>query len=105
MATQPADATPPPEEKIETLNSTLRCFVNSLIGLVPVIGLPFSVGAMNLRRQILKSGGASWNPAARYLRAAGWLAPLGFLSSAGFLVAACAMILSIGSGGAHSGGG
>jgi len=99
MTNNPPASVPPPEERIVILNSSLRCFAYSLVGLIPFIGLPFSVAAMNQKRQIKNTAGTDWNPAGRYLKVAGRIAPLGFLSSAGFLVLFCLLVGAIGSGG------
>jgi hypothetical protein len=91
MTAAPSEAAPPPEVKIGILNSSVRCFALSLAGLIPLLGLPFSVAALLQKRALATKATRAWNPAGRYVRAAGWLAPLGFLSSAGFVVALCVL--------------
>ena len=71
--------------RIAAVKSSLRCFVYSLIGLVPLIGIPFAVAAIVRSRQVQKAVTLDWNPADRYLRAARRIGPLGFLTSAIFL--------------------
>ncbi len=83
-----SDSDPPFRRRIAAVESSLRCFVYSLIGLVPVIGVPFAIAAMVRSRRVPKLGTLDWNPADRYLAAARRLAPLGFLASAIFLVLA-----------------
>ncbi len=72
-------------ERIELLRSTMRCFVCSLLGLVPVLGLPFATAAILGGRKLRPRPGAEWHPAEGYLRAARRLGPLGFLVSLVFL--------------------
>jgi hypothetical protein len=76
----------PPGKRIEVFDASLRCFVYSLVGLLPLIGLPFSLAAMLQSQKTARAAGADWNPAQRYLRAARRVGPLGFLTSAGFLL-------------------
>ena len=76
---------PPLGQRIAAVKSSLRCFVYSLIGLVPLIGIPFAVAAIVRSRQVQEGGSLDWNPADRYLSAARRLGPLGFLTSAAFL--------------------
>ena len=83
--------TPPPipdsplAKNIEAIKTSLRCFVYSLIGLVPVVGLPFLLAAMYQSRKAERAARSGWNPAARYLRAANGIAPLGLLTTAASL--------------------
>jgi hypothetical protein len=85
MKTAPSNSDSPLGQRIAAVKSSLRCFVYSLIGLVPLIGIPFAVAAIVRSRQVQKAGSLDWNPADRYLRAARRIGPLGFLSSAIFL--------------------
>ncbi len=73
------DNPPPAEETIHRIESSLRCFVFSLLGLIPFVGLPFSVAALLRTRALQRRTGTAFNPADRYLKAASRLAPLGFL--------------------------
>ena len=72
--------------RIETATSSVRCFVYSLIGLVPLIGIPFAVAAIVRSRQVQKAVRSDWNPGDRYLNAARRIGPLGFLKSAIFVL-------------------
>jgi len=86
MKAAPSNSDSPLGPRIAAVKSSLRYFVYSLIGLVPLIGIPFAVAAIVQGRQVQKAGGADWNPADRYLSAARRIGPLGFLTSAGFLI-------------------
>jgi len=86
MKAAPSNSDTPLGHKIAAVKSSLRCFVYSLIGLVPLIGIPFAVAAFVQNRQVQKAGSMDWNPADRYLSAARRIGPLGFLTSAGFLI-------------------
>jgi hypothetical protein len=79
------DSGSPLGHRIAAIKLSLRCFVYSLIGLIPLIGLPFALAAIVRSRQVPKADTLDWNPADRYLGAARRLAPLGFLTSAIFL--------------------
>jgi hypothetical protein len=85
MKAAPSNSDSPLGQRIAAVKSSLRCFVYSLIGLVPLIGIPFAVTAIVRSRQVQKAGSLDWNPADRYLRAARRIGPLGFLTSAIFL--------------------
>jgi hypothetical protein len=79
------DSDTPSGHRIDAVKSSLRCFVFSLIGLVPLIGIPFAVAAIVQSRQVSNVGSVDWNPADRYRSAARRIGPLGFLTSAAFL--------------------
>jgi len=85
MKAAPSDSDSPLGRRIAAVRSSLRCFVYSLIGLVPLIGIPFAVAAIVQSRQVQKAGRVGWNPADHYLSAARRIGPLGFLTSAGFV--------------------
>jgi len=89
MTTPSSNSDPPAGKKITLINSSMRCFLFSLVGLIPCIGLPFSVAAIMRSHKMLKAAGSVWNPAGRYLKAAARLSPLGILSTAVFLTVAC----------------
>ena len=86
MNAAPSNSDMPLGQRIAAVKSSLRCFIYSLIGLVPLIGIPFAVAAIVQSRQVPKAGSADWNPADRYRSAARRIGPLGFLTSAGFLI-------------------
>lgn len=85
MSTAAAKPNSPLGQRIATVTSSLRCFVYSLVGLVPLIGIPFAVAAIVKSRQVREASRFDWNPADRYFRAARRLGPLGFLTTAIFL--------------------
>lgn len=88
MESTPSDPASPLGRRIVAVRSSLRCFVYSLVGLVPLIGIPFAVAAIVGSRRAQKAVNLDWNPADGYLRAAGRIGPLGFLTSVGFLFVA-----------------
>ena len=85
MNTAPSNPDSPLQNRIAAVKSSLRCFVYSLIGLVPLIGIPFAVAAIVRSRQVQKAASPDWNPGDRYLNAARRIGPLGFLTSAIFV--------------------
>jgi len=95
MNTDPPNVESNPGRSIETIESSLRCFGYSLVGLLPLIGIPFSVAAMFAGRKAWKSAKTIWNPADRYLAAGRRLAPLGLLTTVGFLVLVCFVIPAV----------
>jgi hypothetical protein len=72
--------------RVETIRASVRCLIYSLVGFVPLVGLPFSVAAIVQAFRIRKSGTGDWNPAESYLWAGKHLAPIGFLTSILFLL-------------------
>ncbi len=52
--------------KIKMLNTSLRCFVFGLLGLLPVIGIPFAVAALALSGQVEAGQRQFWNAARPY---------------------------------------
>jgi len=86
MKAAPSNEDSPWRRRIVAVELSLRCFVYSLIGLVPLIGIPFAMAAIVRSRRVARADTLDWNPADRYLRAARHLGPLGFLTSTIFLV-------------------
>ena len=80
-----------PRERAALIRLSLWCFVLSLVGLVPVAGVPFAVATIWAGGRARRIG-TDWNPAARYLTAARRIAPLGFLTTALALVVAWAIV-------------
>jgi hypothetical protein len=64
------------EAKIRMLQNSLRCFVCGLLGLLPVIGLPFAFAALALSGQVRAGQKKYWNAARPY-----WI--LGVISAMG----------------------
>ena len=52
--------------KIRMLNSSMRCFVFGLLGLIPVIGLPFALAALWLSGRARAKEKQMWNVARPY---------------------------------------
>ena len=55
-----------PSAKIRMLNSSLRCFVLGLLGLLPLIGLPFALAALWISGRIRLQEKYLWNAARPY---------------------------------------
>jgi ABC-type phosphate transport system permease subunit len=64
--TQPSPS-PPALDKVEIIQSSLRCFTHGLIGLLPGLGIPFAAVAIANFFRVKARVGAQWNPAQRYL--------------------------------------
>jgi hypothetical protein len=54
-------------DKIDVIQRSLRCFTLGLIGILPVLGIPFAVAALSHYFQVKRIVGAQWNPAQQYL--------------------------------------
>lgn len=52
--------------KIRMLKSSLQCFVFGLLGLLPVIGLPFAIAALWISGQVRAREKLFWNAAKPY---------------------------------------
>jgi hypothetical protein len=63
----PPPANPASMDKVEVIQRSLRCFTLGLIGLLPVLGIPFAVMALANFFQVKGAIGAQWNPAQQYL--------------------------------------
>ena len=57
----------PPFDKVQLIERSLRCFAFGLVGLLPVIGVPFAFIAVSNYLQVKRRKGSIWNPAERYL--------------------------------------
>jgi hypothetical protein len=55
-----------PGVKIRMLKGSLQCFVCGLLGLLPVIGLPFAVAALVISGKVRAGQRRFWNPARSY---------------------------------------
>lgn len=53
--------------KIEMIERSLSCFRLGLVGLLPVIGIPWAMMALAQYGRVKRGRGAAWNPAQRYL--------------------------------------
>ncbi len=94
MTTESSPTDAPVKERIGHIRASMRCFFFSLMGLVPCVGLPFSVAALIRSRRLEKKIGTDWNPAGRYLKAAARLSPLGIMSTALFATAVCLWVVN-----------
>ena len=56
-------ATATPAEKIKMMKASMRCLVCGLLGLVPVIGLPFALAALCFSGRGRLHEKRFWNPA------------------------------------------
>lgn len=81
-----------PGEKIHLIESSLRCFIFGLVGLVPVLGLPFVLFAFAAFLKVIAANSRMWNPARYYLFAGLGLASAGALISLGISVLIAAVI-------------
>lgn len=54
------------EAKIRMLNSSMRCFVFGLLGLIPLIGLPFAFSALWISGRARVKEKQFWNAARPY---------------------------------------
>jgi len=74
------------------MERSLRCFTFGLLGLVPVLGAPFSVLSVILHFRVRFLTGAGWNPAEPYVVWGFILATWGLgqsLMTFGWVVTAC----------------
>jgi hypothetical protein len=55
-----------PGAKIQMLKSSMRCFAFGLLGLLPVIGLPFAIAALWISGRIRVKEKQLWNAARSY---------------------------------------
>ncbi|MGA2180162.1 MAG: hypothetical protein ABSH15_11345 [Verrucomicrobiota bacterium] len=54
------------DAKIQMLQSSVRCFVCGLLGLLPVIGLPFAIAALWISGRVRVKEKQMWNAAQSY---------------------------------------
>ena len=80
-------------DKVELIQRSLRCFVNGLIGLLPVIGFPFVVTAFVYFIRLRLRHSSEWNPAEHYLDWGVRFALLGLVIT--LLLAALVMAVAI----------
>ena len=52
--------------KIRMMKLSIRCFVDGLLGLIPVIGLPFALAALWISGRVRVEEKRFWNPARPY---------------------------------------
>ncbi len=56
-----------PEERIEIIETSLRCFRRSLWSIIPIIGIVPAVSALFCHRRVRRLAGKEWNPAKAHL--------------------------------------
>lgn len=64
-------------DKVQVIERSLRCFGNGLVGLLPVVGLPWAIIALGHFLAVSQHKGNIWNPAERYLGIGALCATLG----------------------------
>lgn len=63
----PPAPTQPTMDKVEVIQRSLRCFTTGLLGLLPLLGIPFAIVALVNYFKIRRGFGTQWNPARQYL--------------------------------------
>jgi hypothetical protein len=53
-------------DKIQMLKSSMRCFIYGLLGLLPVLGLPFALAALFISGRVRVKEKLFWNAARPY---------------------------------------
>lgn len=81
-----------PEKRAAMMVQSLRAFTHSWLGLIPVVGMVFSVTALVWAFQAGRAEREMWNPARRYRRAGVWIAGI---ASAVWLVVDSLLLLAI----------
>jgi hypothetical protein len=71
--------------KVVLIERSLGCFRCALLGLIPVLGLPFMVSALRQHWQLKRKCAGMWNPAQAYLK---WGGILAWASAALFAIVA-----------------
>jgi hypothetical protein len=56
-----------PEERIEIIEQSMRCFVYGLLAFIPLAGIVPSIMAIAFYRRARVAVGKDWNPASTYL--------------------------------------
>lgn len=52
--------------KIKMMKGSIRCFVDGLLGLIPIIGLPFALAALWISGRVRRQEKQFWNAAKPY---------------------------------------
>jgi hypothetical protein len=68
-----------PFDKVQAIQSSLRCFACGIIGLLPGIGLPFAIVALGEYFRVMRNQARVWNPAEGYAGTGGICATVGLL--------------------------
>jgi len=85
-----APAQPAALAKAAMLRKSLHCFIFGLVGLLPLLGLPFAIASLVLAGQVRQAEKRHWNAARAYCIWGGVAAALGtiFWFIVGVLIAA-----------------
>ena len=86
------------DAKIQMLQSSLRCFVYGLLGLLPVIGLPFAFAALWISGRVRAREKLFWNAARPYRIRGVIYAAVGMVFWTGVLIFIIARWRTIGQG-------
>jgi len=84
--------------KIRMLQASVRCLVFGLLGLVPVVGLPFALAALWISGQVRRQEKQLWNAARPYRLIGVACAALGAVCWTGVLIIAVFRIIMIAEG-------
>lgn len=79
VATKGPFQIPMANDRIEVIRRSLRCFRCGLIGILPGIGVPFAVLALEDWVFLMNHKKIDWNPAERYVHYGAFTATLGLL--------------------------
>ena len=86
------------DAKIQMLKNSLRCFVYGLLGLLPVIGLPFALAALWISGRVRGKEKQMWNAARPYRIWGAVCAAFGTVLWTGVLAIVMARLLMIAQG-------
>ena len=87
-----------PSAKIKMIKSSMQCFAFGLLGLLPVIGLPFAIAALWISGQIRVKEKQLWNAARPYRIWGVACAAIGTVLWTGILIIVIARALMIAQG-------
>lgn len=76
---EPDSTLPSPDDpaaRAELIVQSLRAYAHAWLGLIPVVGMVFSVTALVWASQAARGERTLWNPARRYRRAGAWIASI-----------------------------
>lgn len=65
-----------PAARAEMITHSLRAYEHAWLGLIPVVGMVFSITALVWASQARREERKMWNPARRYRRAGVWIASI-----------------------------
>jgi hypothetical protein len=68
---------PAPFDKVDVIKCSIRCFTCGIIGILPLIGLPFAIAALGYFIRVQRRKGSVWNPANAHLTAGALCATAG----------------------------